>query len=215
MQPVLNHSVVRVVLADDHDLVRAGIKSLLSQIEGVHVVAEARDGQALVRLVEQLEPDLVLTDISMPGMDGLEAIDRIHLAQPNVRLLVLTTYNSGDFVRRAVASGACGYLMKDAPLEELERAVRSVMTTGSYFTSAIAKMLLAPDRRGDDDRLTRRQVEILKLIAQGLASKEIGFELGISSKTVDVHRSRLMERLNINDVASLTLYAVRMGLVQV
>lgn len=125
MQPALNHSVVRVVLADDHDLVRAGIKSLLSQIEGVHIVAEARDGQALVRLVEQLEPDLVLTDISMPGMDGLEAIDRIHLAQPNVRLLVLTTYNSGDFVRRAVASGASGYLMKDAALEELERAVRS------------------------------------------------------------------------------------------
>lgn len=89
------------------------------------------------------------------------------------------------------------------------------MTTGSYFTPAIAKMLLAPDRRGDDDRLTRRQVEILKLIARGLASKQIGFELGISSKTVDVHRARLMERLDINDVASLTMYAVRMGLVQI
>ena len=214
MQPAPNYSVLRVVVADDHDLVRTGIKSLLSQIEGVEVVGEARDGEELVRLAARLEPDLVMTDISMPGLDGLAAIDRIHLAQPNVRLVVLSTYNTGDYVRRAVASGACGYLMKDAPLDELKQAIRSVMTTGGYFTSAIAKLLMAPAERGFDDLLTRRQVEILKLLAQGMASKEIGFELGISSKTVDVHRARLMERLQIHDVASLTLYAVRKGLVQ-
>jgi DNA-binding NarL/FixJ family response regulator len=205
---------IRVVLADDHDLVRSGIKALLSMIEGVQVIAEARDGKELIGLVEELNPDIVMTDISMPGMDGITAIAEIHSKHPQVRLLVLSMYDTVDFVKRAVANGACGYLMKDAPPMELEQAVRSVMASGSYFSPAIAQRLLQPSEPTVDDELTHRQVEILRLIAQGRASKEIAYELGLSPKTVDVHRARIMERLRLNDIASLTLYAVRKGLVK-
>lgn len=205
---------VRVVLADDHDLVRSGIKALLSMVEGVEVIAEARDGKELITLVESLKPDVVMTDISMPGMDGITAISHIHASHPEVRLLVLSMYDTVDFVKRAVANGACGYLMKDAPPFELEQAVRSVMATGSYFSPSIAQRLLQPSEPTADDELTHRQIEILKLIAQGRASKEIAYELGLSPKTVDVHRARIMERLGLNDIASLTLYAVRKGLIK-
>ena len=205
---------VRVVLADDHDLVRSGIKALLSMVEGVEVIAEARDGQELITLVEDLKPDIVMTDISMPGMDGITAIAEIHEKDPKVRMLVLSMYDTVDFVKRAVTNGACGYLMKDAPPFELEQAVRSVMATGSYFSPTIAQRLLQPSEPSVDDELTHRQVEILKLIAQGRASKEIAYELGLSPKTVDVHRARIMERQQLNDIASLTRYAVRKGLVK-
>jgi DNA-binding NarL/FixJ family response regulator len=205
---------VRVVLADDHELVRSGIKALLSMVDGVEVIAEASDGGELVALVESLKPDLVMTDISMPGMDGITAISEIHRRHPDVKLLVLSMYDTVDFVKRAVASGACGYLMKDAPPFELEQAVRSVMATGSYYSPAIAQRLLQPSEPTADDELTQRQVEILRLIAQGRASKEIAFELGLSPKTVDVHRARIMDRLQLNDIASLTRYAVRKGLVK-
>jgi len=205
---------VRIVLADDHDLVRTGIKALLTRIDGVDVVAEARDGQDLVSVVSSLQPDIVMTDISMPGMDGIAAITDIHARWPQLRLLVLSMYDSVDFVKRAVAAGACGYLMKDAPPFELEQAVRSVMATGSYFSPAIAQRLLQPSEPTADEMLTARQVEILRLIAAGKASKEIAYELGLSPKTVDVHRARIMDRLQINDIAGLTLYAVRKGLIK-
>lgn len=207
-------TTIRVVLADDHDLVRSGIKALLGMVDGVEVIAEARDGRELITLVEDLRPDVVMTDISMPGMDGITAIAEIHGKHPDVRMLVLSMYDTVDFVKRAVANGACGYLMKDAPPFELEQALRSVMATGSYFSPAIAQRLLQPSEPTVDDELTHRQVEILKLIAQGKASKEIAYELGLSPKTVDVHRARIMERLRLNDIASLTLYAVRKGLIK-
>jgi DNA-binding NarL/FixJ family response regulator len=205
---------VRVVLADDHELVRSGIKALLSMVDGVEVIAEAADGSELVSLVDSVRPDLVMTDISMPGMDGITAISQIHNRHPEIRILVLSMYDTVDFVKRAVASGACGYLMKDAPPFELEQAVRSVMTMGNYFSPAIAQRLLQPSEPTASDELTQRQLEILKLIAQGRASKEIAFELGLSPKTVDVHRARIMDRLQLNDIASLTLYAVRKGLIK-
>jgi DNA-binding NarL/FixJ family response regulator len=214
MKNMLEGKSIRVVLADDHDLVRSGIKALLSMIEGVEVIAEARDGRELIKLVESLNPDVVLTDISMPGMDGITAISNIHDKHPEVRLLVLSMYDTVDFVKRAVANGACGYLVKDAPPFELEQALRGVMATGSYFSPAIAQRLLQPSEPTVDDELTQRQVEILTLIAQGRASKEIAFQLGLSSKTVDVHRARIMERLRLNDIANLTLYAVRKGLIK-
>ena len=209
-----NNEPVRVVLADDHDMVRSGIKALLGMVGGVDVVAEARNGEELVALVDASPPDVVMTDISMPVMDGIAAISVIHERHPEVRLLVLSMYDTLDFVRRAVASGACGYLMKDAPPFELEQSIRSVMATGSYFSPAIAQRLLQPSEPAAADELTERQVEILKLIAQGKASKEIAFDLGLSPKTVDVHRARIMERLRLNDIASLTRYAVRKGLVK-
>ena len=205
---------LRIVLADDHDLVRSGIKALLTMIDGVEVIAEARDGRELLTLLAGVTPDLVMTDISMPGMDGIAAIAEIHDRYPALKVLVLSMYDTVDFVKRAMASGACGYLMKDAPPFELEQALRSVMTMGSYFSPAIAQRLMQPSEPTAHDELTQRQIEILKLIAQGRASKEIAFELGLSSKTVDVHRARIMDRLRLNDIASLTLYAVRKGLIK-
>jgi len=205
---------VRVVLADDHDLVRSGIKALLSMIKDVEVIAEARNGQELITLAEELMPEVVMTDISMPGMDGIAAIAHLNKSRPQVKLLVLSMYDTVDFVKRAVASGACGYLMKDAPPFELEQAIRSVMATGTYFSPVIAQRLLQPSEPTVSDELTERQIEILRLIAQGRASKEIAFELGLSPKTVDVHRARIMERLHLSDIASLTLYAVRKGLIK-
>jgi DNA-binding NarL/FixJ family response regulator len=205
---------IQVVLADDHDLVRSGIKALLSTVEGVQVIAEARNGTELLALLESVKPDVVMTDISMPGMDGITAIAEMHTRFPDVRVIVLSMYDTVDFVKRAVANGACGYLMKDAPPFELEQALRSVMATGSYFSAAVAQRLLQPSEPTVDDELTQRQVEILTLIAQGKSAKEIAFELGLSPKTVDVHRARIMERLRLNDIASLTRYAVRKGLVK-
>ncbi|MBC5783665.1 response regulator transcription factor [Ramlibacter sp. USB13] len=205
---------IQVVLADDHDLVRSGIKALLSTVDGVQVIAEARNGNELLQLLESVKPDVVMTDISMPGMDGITAIAEIHARFPDVKVIVLSMYDTVDFVKRAVANGACGYLMKDAPPFELEQALRSVMATGSYFSAAVAQRLLQPSEPTVDDELTTRQVEILTLIAQGKSAKEIAFELGLSPKTVDVHRARIMERLRLNDIASLTRYAVRKGLVK-
>ncbi len=214
MTAAVESKPVRIVLADDHDLVRSGIKALLTMIDGVEVVAEARDGRELVDLLADVKPDLVMTDISMPGMDGIAAIAEIHDRYPHLKVLVLSMYDTVDFVKRAMASGACGYLLKDASPFELEQALRSVMTTGSYFSPAIAQRLMQPAEPTAADELTQRQVQILKLIAQGRASKEIAFELGLSSKTVDVHRARIMDRLRLNDIASLTLYAVRKGLIK-
>lgn len=207
-------TTIQVVLADDHDLVRSGIKALLSTVDGVRVIAEARNGTELLALLDSVKPDVVMTDISMPGMDGITAIAEIHARHPQVKVLVLSMYDTVDFVKRAVANGACGYLMKDAPPFELEQALRSVMATGSYFSAAVAQRLLQPSEPTVDDELTQRQVEILTLIAQGKSAKEIAFELGLSPKTVDVHRARIMERLRLNDIASLTRYAVRKGLVK-
>jgi DNA-binding NarL/FixJ family response regulator len=216
MIPMHSHAAlpIQVVLADDHDLVRSGIKALLSTVAGVQVIAEARNGNELLQLLESVKPDVVMTDISMPGMDGITAISEIHHRFPEVKVMVLSMYDTVDFVKRAVANGACGYLMKDAPPFELEQALRSVMATGSYFSAAVAQRLLQPSEPTVDDELTTRQVEILTLIAQGKSAKEIAFELGLSPKTVDVHRARIMERLRLNDIASLTRYAVRKGLVK-
>ncbi|MHB1124480.1 MAG: response regulator [Ramlibacter sp.] len=204
---------IRIVLADDHDLVRSAIKALLAMIEGVEVIAEARDGRELLTVLGSMTPDLVMTDISMPGMDGITAIAEIRDRYPGMKVLALSMHDSADIVKRAMASGARGYLLKDASPFELEQAVGSMTAIGSYFSPAIVQRLMQPAQRTAQDDLTPRQVEILTLIAQGRASKQIAFALGLSSKTVNVHRARIMGRLRLADIASLTLYAVRKGLV--
>ena len=213
MKPI-DAAPIRVVLADDHDLVRSGIKALLSMMDGVSVIAEARDGIELLAVLESVQPDIVMTDISMPGMDGITAIAQIHDRYPELKVLVLSMYDTVDFVRRAVANGACGYLMKDAPPFELEHALRSVMAVGSFYSPVIAQKLMQPAELTAEDELTARQVEILVRIAQGESAKEIAYALGLSPKTVDVHRARIMERLQLNDIASLTRYAIRKGLLK-
>jgi DNA-binding NarL/FixJ family response regulator len=212
--PPLARSRKQVVLADDHDLVRGGIQGLIELLPGVEVMAEASSGEALVSLLESVTPDLVITDINMPGMDGLEAVARIRQRHPALPILALSMHDTADFVQRAVANGANGYLMKNAAPSELQHAVQAMLSTGSYFNARVARMLLERVDTCADDGLTERQVEILSMIAGGLSSKEIGYELGLSPKTVNVHRARIMERLRIGDVAGLTRYAVRRGLVK-
>lgn len=205
----------QVVLADDHDLVRGGIQALIELLPDVEVMAEASSGEELLALLESVTPDLVITDIQMPGIDGLNAVSRIRRTHPALPILVLSMYDTADFVQRAVSSGANGYLMKNAAPADLQHAVQAMLATGSYFNAKVARMLLEKVEAGPDDGLTGRQVEILSMIAAGLSSKEIGYDLGLSPKTVDVHRARIMERLQVRDVASLTRYAVRRGLVKV
>jgi DNA-binding NarL/FixJ family response regulator len=212
MRPV--RSTIQVVLADDHELVRAGIRSLLSAMKEVEVIAEVRDGAELLKLLESVHPDVVITDINMPGMNGITAVGQIRARYPELRVIMLTMNDSAESIKRAVASGANGYVRKDAPDFELEIALRSVVATGSYFGNGVAQRLLEPTEPSVESVLTERQIEILVMLARGKSSKEIAYDLGLSSKTVDVHRTRIMERLNLGDVASLTLYAVRMGLVK-
>lgn len=207
-------STIEVVLADDHELVRAGIRSLLSAMADVQVIAEVRDGGELLELLQSVHPDVVICDITMPGMDGITAMRRIRQLYPQLRVIMLTMNDSAESIRAALTAGANGYLRKDAPDIELEMALRGVMATGRYFGSGVAQRLLEPVEPGPEELLTARQIEILRLMAGGKSSKEIAYQLGLSSKTVDVHRTRIMERLGLKDVASLTLYAVRKGLVK-
>ena len=211
----VERDAITVLLADDHDLVRSGIRALLESAPGIRVVGEARNGEELLAfLASRPHPDVVVTDLAMPRMDGLTAISHIRGRYPGLRILVVSANETADFVRQAVANGANGYLLKGATPAELELALRRLMETGTFFSSSVAKLLLQEPEPAAHDELTGRQIEILTLLARGRSSKEIAFELGLSPKTVDVHRSRIMQRLGLADVASLTRYAVRKGLVQ-
>lgn len=205
-------ALIQVVLADDHHLVRSGIRSLLHRLQDVRVVAEAATGEELLGILHQVQPDVVITDIAMPGMDGITAITTIKALYPQLRVIVLSMHQGADVIKRAVAAGANAYLRKDASDAELAAALRSVAAAGSYFSPPIMKALMEDPQPAAEDELTERQIQILKLIAAGRSSKEIGAALGLSPKTVDVHRARIMDRLDLHDVASLTLYAVRKGL---
>jgi len=203
-----------VILVDDHELVRSGLAALLYGVPDIQVVAEAGDGATLLGLLENILVDVVVCDIAMPGMDGLEAIERVHSRWPDVRTLVLSMEDSPQVARRALAKGASGYMSKQAASGELQDAIRATMAGQCYLSPAISRSLVVAQSVGPDEQLTARQVEILTLMAQGLTSREIGAQLGLSPKTVDVHRLRIMDRLGIRNVASLTRYAIRHKLVE-
>jgi two-component system, NarL family, nitrate/nitrite response regulator NarL len=207
-------STIHVVIADDHPLVRKGICSLLGTMPEVSVLAEVGDGAELLRLLETVRPDIVITDISMPGMDGLQALREIRLRHPAVRVIVLSMHDDPQVVRNAMGAGAAAYLRKDAGDFELASALHSVMKIGSHLSAEIARILMEPGEPSVQEVLTERQIQILTMLAQGQSSKEIGFALQLSPKTVDVHRSRIMERLGLRDVASLAVYALRKGLIK-
>ncbi len=210
---------MRVVLADDHTLFRAGLRALLEQLPDVQVVAEARDGREAVHMVETHHPDLVLMDIAMPGLNGLEATRRLVKEFPAIRVLILSMHKSEEYVWQALRAGAAGYLLKDADLAELALAITAVTRGETYLSPPISKHLIREyvQRVGAEEttleRLTPRQREILQLIAEGHTTKMIAQRLGLSVKTVETHRVQMMERLDIHEIAGLVRYAIRMGVV--
>jgi len=212
---------IRILLADDHTLVRAGFRSLLEHLPGVKVIAEAADGREALRLVEAERPDVVFMDISMPGMRGLEAAARITKEYPQTRVVMLSMNATEEYVLEALRVGASGYLLKNADATELELALKAVLRGETYLSPAVSKHVVADYRRrvGTEpspvERLTPRQREVWQLIAEGHSTKEIARKLDVSVKTVETHRMQLMKQLEVHDVAGLVRYAIRVGLVTV
>lgn len=217
---------IKVLIADDHTLFRAGIKLLLDKIPGVSVVGEASNGHEAIKLTAKTQPDLILLDIAMPGLNGLEAIEQILKTSPQARVLILSMHASEDYALDALRAGASGYLIKDAAVNELEIAINACLKRECYLSPLITQKMVAKYKSltGDTmsvksilnyriEPLTTRHKEILKLIAEGLSTKQIADRLAISIKTVDSHRTELMRRLNIHNVAGLVSYAIQTGLV--
>ena len=212
-------SPIRVLVADDHTLVRAGIRGLLAGLEGVEVVGEVGEGHDALRLAEELRPDIVFLDIGMPGLNGLEVASRLNSVDPAVRVVILSMHSAEEYVLRALRAGCAGYLLKGSAVAELEVAVRAVARGETYLSSAVSKRVVEEylSRTGSAadplDALTPRQREILQLVAEGNTSKDIASRLLLSFKTVEAHRAQIMERLGVHDVAGLVRFAVRVGLV--
>jgi DNA-binding NarL/FixJ family response regulator len=211
---------IRVILADDHPIVRAGIRGALKEVTGVEIVGEASDGREAIALVKSARPDVVFIDISMPGLNGLEATERIVKAFPKVRVIILSRHDIEEYYWRALRVGASGYLLKKAVVEELKVALRRVAAGEMYLTREIADRLRKKlplhqiaHARNPVEELTARQREILQLIAEGETTKGIALTLEVSPKTVEYHRATLMQRLNIFDIPGLVRFAVRTGLV--
>lgn len=209
---------VRVLLADDHTLVRAGFRALFQSIEDIEVIAEAADGREALQMIATQQPDVVLMDIAMSGLNGLEATARVAQEFPHVHVVMLSMHANEEYVLQALRAGAMGYLLKDASVTELELAINAVMRGETYLSPAVSKHVVEYVQRvgGESSslqRLTARQREILQLIAEGCTTQEIARMLHISVKTVETHRAQLMERLDIHDVAGLVRYAIRMGVV--
>lgn len=209
--------LIRVLLSDQQSLVRAGIRALLERIEEVEVIAETAHSQQTLSLVKQLHPDVVLLDVPTPGLSGLELLKQVVEKFPRVRVIVLTQDQDDEHAVQAFRSGAAGFLPKSAASTELETAIKAVARGESYLASDLSKQAILEyleDPRAFLSEPTVRQREVLKLIAEGHTTKEIARRLDISVKTVETHRSQLMERIGIHDIAGLVRYALRIGLVK-
>jgi DNA-binding NarL/FixJ family response regulator len=212
-------STIRILLADDHTLVRAGLRKLIESLPNTEVIGEASDGLALLDLADKLQPQVVLMDIAMPGLNGLEATARLTKQWPGIRVLILSMHQNAEYVRQALRAGAVAYLLKDAAPLELELALKSVLNGETYLSPAVSKGVVSDyvhrlrSEEGPAEVLTSRQREVLQLVAEGHSTKEIARRLSLSIKTVETHRTQLMKQLDIHEVAGLVRYAMRMGLV--
>jgi DNA-binding NarL/FixJ family response regulator len=214
---------MRVLLADDHHLVRAGIRALLQSLSDVEIVAEAGDGQEALAALVRTKPEIALVDISMPGLNGLELAQRAAREAPETRLVILSVHGDASHVAQALRAGAKGYLVKDAAADELPILLRSVMRGETYLSPSISRHVVegflgrasasSEESPEKPELLTSRQREILQLVAEGRSTKDVANLLGLSVKTVETHRAQIMERLDIHDLAGLVRYAVRAGLV--
>lgn len=210
---------IRVVLADDHILIRAGLRALLHSLPNIEVIAEASDGHEAVEVIARHQPDVVIMDIGMPGLNGVDSTRRIVKQFPGTRVVILSMHANEEYVGRALEAGAMGYLLKGAEPAELELVFKAVMRGETYLSPSIAKHLVQDylSHRKEKTQplpdLTSRQREVLQLIAEGCSTKDIANKLKLSVKTVDTHRGELMHRLDVHDVAGLVRYAIRTGLV--
>ena len=208
-----------VLLADDHALIVAAMRMLIERMEDVKVLAEAHSGREAVALARKHHPDLVVMDISMKDLNGIDATAQIKEHLPQTRVLMLSSHSTEDFVRRAIRAGASGYLLKDSLPSELAAAIAAILDGNTYLSPSISHHVMSGLREAgaDDasplDALTARQREVLQMIAEGRSTKEIAFALELSVKTAETHRAAIMERLGIHDVAGLALFAARHGLV--
>ena len=212
--------MIRTLIADDHALVRAGIRALVEKINGVTVVAEAGRGNEVIELVTELKPDLVLLDITMPDGSGFDVLHHLAKTFSGIRVIVLTVHEAGEYAIRALREGAAGFLPKSAASAELEQAITAVMKGETYISPETSRKTILEYGKGITKRdqlanLSPRQREVLRLIAEGRTTKQIAQTLEISVKTVETHRSQLMERLDIHDVAGLVRYAIIVGLINV
>lgn len=210
---------IRIIIADDHKIVREGLRALLEKQPDMQVLGEAENGRDTVAMAQQLLPDMVLMDVSMPDMNGIEATRRITGEFPQVKVLALSMHSDRRFAMEMLRAGASGYLLKDNAFEELAHAIRSVASNHTYLCPAIADLIIkdyinlaAKEEGSVFSALTVREREVLQLIAEGKSTKEIASVLRVSTKTVETHRLQLMERLGIRSIAELTKYALREGL---
>lgn len=213
-------STIKIVLADDHRIVREGLSALLRQQPDFELVGEAEDGLAAVKLARTLQPDVVVTDISMPGLNGVEAVRRIHLEVPTIKVLCLSVHDETAMVLSVIDAGAAGYVLKDASFEELVRAIRQVMTHRIYLSPALVGIFVEKYRTRETPELqvvvasplTAREREVVQLFSEGYSSNEIATRLNVSAKTVASHREHILAKLRIRSIAELTRYAIREGL---
>lgn len=211
---------IKVIIADDHQLLRAGLKKLLAEMPGVLVQAEVADGHAVLLACDENQPDVVLMDVAMPVMGGLDALRELRVRYPNTRVLMLSMFDSAEHVLQALRLGAAGYLLKDAAPAELELAIKAVMRGETWLSSAVSRVVIDGYMARQEAAnpaptiLTPRQQEILCLIAEGQSTKAIANTLALSVKTVETHRTQIMEKINVHDLAGLVRYAVRTGVIQ-
>ncbi len=213
-------SRIRILICDDHTLFVEGIKAIFRNEQGLEVVGEARDGRQAVALVKELQPDLLLMDVSMPDMNGPDATRRIREFDEDVKILILTMHEEEDLVAQSLEAGASGYIIKDAPAAQLLYAIDAVRKGEKYLSPTVLKKVVAGYVRNSRpqtsyDRLSTREREVLKLLAEGLSVKEIASRLGVSVKTVDVHKYNLMKKIDVHDRAELIKYAIKKKLIEV
>ncbi len=224
LKEMISEKLITVLLADDHTMVREGLRALLSMEKDVDVIAEAENGREAVEMTERLHPDVVVMDIAMPLLNGLEATRQILKSRPETKIFILSAHGDDVYVMQAKAVGANGFLLKQTAAHVLPVAIRQIFKGGEFYSPSISKRLiqqqLKADQRGGKRpkgksvELSPREMEVLQLIAEGKANKETAAELGISIKTVEKHRQSLMEKLNIHDTAGLTRYAIAAGIIE-